>query len=121
MKLRGAEQQLFRHRLRWRVAPGDQVFSRPLPAGEHSSADDFPVTGQRPAAGTQTKPNAVIVVVTPCSGPARPVRNSNAARVLRRSEHVDASPKERAAAKPGERAAAAGKDIRPRVKSGGGQ
>lgn len=67
MKVRDAESQLFHHHLRWRVAPGTQVFSRPLPAGEYSSADEFRVTGQHPAAGARTKANAVVVIVTPCT------------------------------------------------------
>ena len=67
LKLRNAEQRLFDHHLRWRVAPGTHVYAKPLPATEHISTDDIPVTGQKPAAGTKTKSNAVVAIITPCT------------------------------------------------------
>jgi hypothetical protein len=67
LNVRRAEQQLFARHLRWRVAPGSQIYSRPLPATQSTSVDEFPVTGQRPAAGAQTKLHAVITIITPCT------------------------------------------------------
>lgn len=67
LKLRRAEDRLFAHHLRWRIGPGEHVFSQLLPANVGVSTDDLPVTGQRPSAGTVTKPNAVVTIFTPCS------------------------------------------------------
>jgi hypothetical protein len=70
LNVRSAEVRLFREHLRWRVAPGTKVFSRPLPSGQYSSNDEFPVTGQRPAAGTAAKTQSVITILTPCTSTA---------------------------------------------------
>jgi hypothetical protein len=67
LTLRAAEQQLFSDHLHWRVAPGTQIYSRPLPPNEHTSIDDIPVTGQQPAARTQTRPGTAITIITPCT------------------------------------------------------
>lgn len=66
-QLRAAEQQLFNRDLRWRIAPGTQVFSHMLPPNVGTSTDDLPVTGQAPAAGTVVKPKAVVTIITPCT------------------------------------------------------
>lgn len=65
--LRGAEQQLFSDHFRWRVAPGSQIYSRPLPPNQHTSMDDIPVTKQRPAPGTRARRGTVITIITPCT------------------------------------------------------
>jgi hypothetical protein len=62
-----AERQLFSEHLRWRIAPDTQIYSRPLPPNQHTSMDDIPVTGQQPAAGRKTRPDAVITIITPCT------------------------------------------------------
>lgn len=67
LKLRAAEEQLFMEHLRWRIAPGSQVFSRLLPDNVHVSTDDLPVTGQKPAAGTATRIGAIVTIITPCT------------------------------------------------------
>lgn len=67
LQLRTAERQLFIRHLRWRIAPGRQVFSRMLPPDEHTSTDDLPVTGQAPHAGTIAKSSAVVTIITPCT------------------------------------------------------
>jgi len=67
LTLRGAEQQLAGHHLRWRIAPGTQIYSQTLPANQHTSMDDIPVTGQHPTANTPTRPNTVITIITPCT------------------------------------------------------
>lgn len=67
LKLKVAEEHLFRVHLRWRVAPDTHVISHLPPAGVGSSMDDIPVVGQRPAAGTPTTGNAVITIITPCT------------------------------------------------------
>jgi|SRR5579884_1560017 len=67
LQLRAAEQRLYTRHLRWRIAPGSQVFSRPLAPDMHLSTDDLPVIGQSPRAGSATDRNAVVTIVTPCT------------------------------------------------------
>ena len=67
LTLRAAEQQLFSHHLGWRVAPGIEIYTQPLPPNQHTSMDDIPVTGQQPAAGTPSRPGTVITIITPCT------------------------------------------------------
>lgn len=67
MKLRAAEQELYRNHLRWRIAPGRQVHSRPYPPGTGSSMDDISVVAQHPAAGQEAKRGAVVTLITPCT------------------------------------------------------
>jgi hypothetical protein len=68
LDLRRAEQQLASLHLRWRMAPGTQIYARALAPNQHTSMDDIPVTGQRPAAGTSAVHGTVITITTPCTG-----------------------------------------------------
>ncbi len=68
LDLRRAEQQLAGLHLRWRIAPGTQIYTQALAPNQHTSMDDIPVAGQRPAADTSAVPGTVVTIITPCTG-----------------------------------------------------